>query len=198
MPLNKEFFQAHGISDDIANLIYAERGKEITDTNARIAALTAQNGDLQKQVADLTAEKANWQSKQLENQSNADNVNAELEKLKKQVADYEAEKANAAQMAEKAKAEQELEEAINQLVGDRKWSSDYAKAGVIADIKKEKQNTPTADISLLFKTVTDGKEGIFAGPTQKVILPSGNNTEKGEAADDAASARAIMGLAPLN
>lgn len=193
MSLNTEFLKGLGLADDVIAKIFAERGREINEANAKSSELSSQVELLKKQVADLTSAGNALRNNALD----AQNLNQQIEEYKKQIEQYETEKKAAEERVAKENADKALTDEIMTLLGDRKFTSDYAKTGLINDIKAAKQATPTADLNLIFESVTKDKEGIFAGPAQKVTIPSaGSGSSNGTAAEDA-EIRAIMGLPPL-
>lgn len=75
---------------------------------------------------------------------------------------------------EKAKKEDEtLTNNIVSVFGDKKFTSDYVKSGLIADIKSElKKNENTGKgIKEIFETLTKDKQGIFENPNQPAGMP---------------------------
>ena len=106
----------------------------------------------------------------------------ELESLKTQIANYE--KKEQDRIAEEQ--DKMLTNNILEVFGDRKFTSDYAKNGLLNDIKKglnEPENKGKG-IKELFDSLTKDKEGIFANPNQIKDMPgvgdSGEDTPKNE------------------
>jgi hypothetical protein len=97
----------------------------------------------------------------------------ELETLKKQVADFE--KKEAQRIAdEKAKQEDEvLTTNILNSFGDKKFASEYAKNGLIADIKSElnKPENKGRGITDIMESLTKDKSGIFENPNKPADMP---------------------------
>lgn len=193
MSLNTEFLKGLGLADDVIAKIFAERGREINEANLKSTQLSSQVEALQKQVAELTSAGEKLKVDALDNS----NLAQQLEEYKKKVETFESERKAAEEKLKAEEADKALTAEIETLLGDRKFTSDYAKSGLISDIKAAKQATPTADLNLIFESVTKDKEGIFAAPTQKVTIPSaGSGASTGTAEEDAAI-REIMGLPPL-
>lgn len=74
----------------------------------------------------------------------------------------------------KAKAEDEtLTNNIVSAFGDKKFTSDYVKNGLIADIKLELKKTENAGkgIKEIFESLTKDKEGIFENPNKPAGMP---------------------------
>ncbi len=74
----------------------------------------------------------------------------------------------------KAKAEDEiLTNNIISVFGDKKFTSDYVKNGLIADIKTEYAKTENKGkgISEIFDSLTKDKNGIFENPNQPAEMP---------------------------
>ena len=188
MSITKEFLRDIGVSEESADKIFAERGKEIQESNLKI-------NDLNSKIASLVEENESLSSKS----NNNEDLLKQIEGYKKTISEYEKEKADRATAEERAEAEKKLNADIEALFADRRFTSDYAKAGLIADIKKAKLDTPTADLSLIFETLTKGKEGIFASNSQpKVKIPRAGDTNIDKnLIDEEAKIRRIMGLPPL-
>lgn len=75
----------------------------------------------------------------------------------------------------KAKAEDEiLTNNIISVFGDKKFTSDYVKNGLITDIKSElvKPENKGKGISEIFESLTKDKSGIFENPNQPADMPS--------------------------
>ena len=74
----------------------------------------------------------------------------------------------------KAKAEDEiLTNNIISAFGDKKFTSDYVRNGLIADIKSElsKAENKGKGISEIFDSLTKDKEGIFENPNKPADMP---------------------------
>lgn len=74
----------------------------------------------------------------------------------------------------KAKAEEEtLTNNIVSAFGDKKFTSDYVKNGLIADIKSELKKSENAGkgIKEIFDTLTKDKNGIFENPNKPADMP---------------------------
>lgn len=74
----------------------------------------------------------------------------------------------------KAKAEDEiLTNNIISVFGDKKFTSDYVKNGIIADIKSELSKTENKGkgISEIFDSLTKDKTGLFENPNQPIDMP---------------------------
>lgn len=68
--------------------------------------------------------------------------------------------------AKKEAEDKALTDAITALFGERKFTSDYARDGLIADMKGEiaKPENKGKGYAELFEAITKDKEGIFANP----------------------------------
>lgn len=89
----------------------------------------------------------------------------------------------------KEKADQEdkiLTDNIISAFGDKTFTSDYAKNGLIADIKTEltKAENKGKGISEIFESLTKDKDGIFENPNKPPDMPSMG--EDGKILDDGA------------
>lgn len=87
----------------------------------------------------------------------------------------------------KAKAEDEiLTNNIVSVFGDKKFTSDYVKNGLIADIKSELSKTENKGkgISEIFDSLTKDKNGIFENPNQPPEMPPMGNISSAEVTKD--------------
>ena len=158
------------LSKEEIKSILAEHGKTVTTESEKAKT------DLNKEIETYKTTVANLE-KQLENVPNSEELNG----LKKEIADMRT--AEAKRIAdEKAKKEDEmLTNNIIAAFGDRKFTSDYVKNGLIADIKAEinKPENKGKGISDIFTSLTKDKTGLFENPNQPVDMPGmgeGDNT----------------------
>ena len=109
----------------------------------------------------------------------------DVTKLQKEITDMkEAETKRIAD--ENAKREDEtLTNNIVSVFGDKKFTSDYVKNGLIADIKSElkKSENTGKGIKEIFETLTKDKTGIFENPNKPTDMPGmgdgGSNADDG-------------------
>lgn len=124
-----------------------------------------------------------------EKSNSADDYKKELDDLKAEIKKKED--------ADKAEAEDRaLTDSIIEVFGDKKFTSDYVKNGIIADMKLEiaKPENKRKGYAELFESLTKDKEGIFKNPNQPANMTGFGNVEPDIPAD---TARAVMGLPPL-
>ena len=131
-------------------------------------------------------------------------LNSEVEKLKNSNASAEDWKnkfedlqktIKANEEAEKKKqADLELTTAIEAVFGDKKFTSEYVRAGIIADMKKEieKPENKGMGYDKIFDTLTKDKEGIFANPNPPGNMGGMGPVDTGTIDDD--KIRSVMGL----
>lgn len=175
MAITKDFLENLGITGDAANAIFAERGKEITESNNKIAELTSKNKELTDNIASLTSEKDSLAKKV-----------TDADSYKKQLEAYQTEA-----------AEKDLNEKIEALFKDKKFTSDYAKNGLISDIKKKfAEDGNTLGLSEICDTLTKDKTGIFESRHRKASLPSAGSGANDDA-EEMLRIRQLMGL-PTN
>lgn len=171
-----------------------EQLKSILDINsADIGKVKKENETLKEENTTLKNDKKTLEDKITtltnEAKNNAD-VAKELEDLKKEIKDKE-------DADKKAKEDAELTDAITAVFGDKTFTSDYVKNGIIADMKAEiaKPENKGKGYLELFEALTKDKEGIFANPNPGIEIPGmGKGVDMSKISDD--TARAVMGLAP--
>jgi len=162
---------------DINSADIGKAKKDYDDLKATNDALTKDKKELEDKIGTLT-DKA----------KTADDVQKELDNLKADIKKKE----------DDAKAEAEdkaLTEAITAVFGDKKFTSDYVRNGIIADMKVEiaKPENKGKGYVELFESLTKDKAGIFENPNKPANMPGMGNVDT-NVSDD--MARAIMGLSP--
>ena len=92
----------------------------------------------------------------------------EIENLNKKIADYEQKEANRIAKEEAEKEEQLLTNNILNVFGDKKFTSEYAKNGLLNDIKLElkKDENKGLGIQEIFDNLTKDRTDIFMNPNQ--------------------------------
>ena len=157
------------VTDDILKQFNTELGKKFvakSDYNTKLDRIKELEGDkktLEEKITTLTDEAEN----------NADVVK-ELENLKKEIKDKE-------DADKKAKEDAELTNAIVASFGDKVFTSDYVKNGIIADMKTEiaKPENKGKGYTELFESLTKDKEGIFANPNPPAPIPGVGKLDTG-------------------
>lgn len=150
----REFLKGLDLDSELIDTIMAEHGKLVTKDKEELQTLKSQMKELK------------------ENSKNA-------EELQKQVDDLI--KANEEREA-KAKAEEEdkiLTNNINEVFGDKQFTSEYARTGLTNDIKNElnKPENKGRSIKDIFDTLTKDKTDIFANPNQVKDMPGMGDSE---------------------
>lgn len=150
----REFLKGLDLDSELIDTIMAEHGKLVTKDKEELQTLKSQMKELK------------------ENSKNA-------EELQKQVDDLI--KANEEREA-KAKAEEEdkiLTNNINEVFGDKQFTSDYARTGLTNDIKNElnKPENKGRSIKDIFDALTKDKTDIFANPNQVKDMPGMGDSE---------------------
>ena len=176
--------QFEGLSDETIDAIMSEAGKDIErekakadQTKSDLEAVRQEVNTYKDTIAQLEAKKGE-----------AEGMAQELEALKTKIAQDEA-------AAQAAAADKQQTEAINAVFGDKKFTSDYVRNGLIADIKAEikKPENTGKGYSEIFEALTKDKTGLFVQEQQisGIQKPNGVNTD---VAED--KLRAVMGLSP--
>lgn len=158
-PLSFEAFQkavqAKGIKlADLSTGKYADVDK-LTKTSNELK-------DANKTIETLTSEL----------QALKDN-NASAEDWKKKFEDLTADIKTKEEAAQKEAEDKALTDAIVAVFGEKKFTSDYVRNGVIADMKVEiaKPENKGKGYAELFEAITKDKEGIFANPNPAGQMP---------------------------
>lgn len=173
----KEFLESLEIGENKVKLSKEEIKSILTEHGKTVTTET------EKVKTDLTNEINTYKTTitNLENQIKDMPSSDDVTKLQNEITTMkEAEKKRIAD--EKAKAEDEiLTNNIISAFGDKKFTSDYVKNGLIADIKSElsKVENKGKGISEIFESLTKDKTGLFENPNQPADMPpmgDGNNS----------------------
>lgn len=161
------------LSEEVLNKIYSEANR--LEGLGR-QGLEAEKNNLNTSLNDVNAKLTEYEEtiKNLQEKANGnEEIQKELDDLKKTI--KASEKATA-----EAKRNAQIEDALNLVMGDKKFVNDYTKNALIADIKSElnKEENAYKGISDIFNSLTKDKEGIFANPHQaNQDIPPAGNTE---------------------
>lgn len=139
----REFLKGLDLDGELIDTIMAEHGKLVTKDKEELQTLKSQMKELK------------------ENSKNADELQAKYDELVKANEEREAK--------QKAKEEDEiLTNNIISIFGDKKFTSDYAKNGLLNDIKSELNNPENKGkgIKEIFDSLTKDKNDIFVNPNQ--------------------------------
>ncbi len=163
---------------DINTADIGKAKKDVESLNEKVESLSTDNETLKEKITELTKAA----------ESGAD-YKQQLEELQKTIKEKdEADKL--------AKEDALLTSAIEECFGEKKFTSDYVREGIIADMKKEiaKPENKGKGYSELFETLTKDKAGIFANPNPPADVTGLGNFET-NASENAM--RAVMGLGPI-
>ena len=182
MSITKEFLSQYNLSDDVVNAIFAERGKEIATTNATIENLTKERDSLKTNVDTLTTEKEELSK-----------LAGDADAYKKRVEAFENEERERTEVAARAAEDEAITSKILSAIGNKEFTSDYVKNGILADVKKRIAEDSTLGVDKILAELTKDKEGIFKNPNAPIKIPSAGKPDN---VDDA-KIREIMGLKPI-
>ena len=163
MSITKDFLTGLGISAEVAEKIFAERGKEISETNTKINDLTSQLSTANETVSVLTKEK-----------DELGKVAGSVDDYKAKIAEFEREAAERADKDAKAKAENLLNSKIDAILSGKEFVNDYVRNGVISDIKSKFAEDNTVGLNEIFNQITKDKLGIFKNPNDPALIPEAN------------------------
>lgn len=122
--------------------------------------------------------------------------NATAEDWKKKFEDLQEEIKTKEDAAKKAAEDQALTDAITAVFGDKKFTSDYVRNGIIADMKSEiaKPENKGKGYAEIFENLTKDKEGLFENPNPPADMTGMGYVNTGSVSEN--TMRAVMGLAP--
>ncbi len=163
------------LSKEEIKSILAEHGKTVTTETEK----TKKEFDNEINTYKTTIDNLEKQIKDMPSSDDVTKLQNEITAMK------EAETKRIAE--EKASQEDKiLTDNIISVFGDKKFTSDYVKNGLIADIKTEltKAENKGKGISEIFENLTKDKDGIFKNPNKPPDMPSMG--EDGKISDDGA------------
>lgn len=166
--MKREELKELGLEKELIDKVMALHGVDVENNKAKLTELEtllaetkSQNEELSNKVNEFTG------------------TDEELTELKKQIEDYKTKEQERLELETKTKLDQELTSKILEVIGDKKFTSEYAKNGFINDIKKVIETDTTIGIDKAFEKLSSEKEGLFAPEHEKVKLPStGDNAPK--------------------
>lgn len=173
-----------GISDEQLKAVLDINSADIGRAKSDYTALKSENDTLRSDKAKLEDKITELSDRS----STAEGYKRELEALKAEIERKEAEDRERAEDAE-------LTDAITAVFGDRKFTSEYAKKGLIADMKAEilKPENKSKGYEELFECLTRDKTGIFENPNKPADMTGMGDFDSNTSEE---AMRAIMGLAP--
>ena len=184
MSITKEFLENLGITGEAADAIFAERGKEITEVNKKIESLTSENAKLNENINNISAEK---------DKLSKDAVDSSA--IQKQFDDYKAEIAAMLSKRDAEAADKELTSKIESVFGDKKFTSDYARVGLINDIKSQyNKEGNTSSLSEIFDSLTKDKTGIFESTHKKLSIPQSGSGSGATSSEELLKMKQLMGF----
>ena len=151
----REFLKGLDLDKETIDTIMAEYGKNIQGLKEEKEYLTQKVNTYESEIKTLkesSSENNDWKSK--------------FEDLDKKIKEQEAEDA-------RKKEDEILTNNIISVFGDKKFTSDYVKNGLIADIKSElgKTENKGKGISEIFESLTKDKTGLFENPNKPADMP---------------------------
>jgi len=154
------------LSKEEIKSILTEHGKSVKVETDKIE--TKLNGDIETYKTTIEDLK-----KQIEKAPKTD----EIESLKTKIADYEQKETNRIAREKAEEDDRLLTNNILQCFGDKKFTSEYAKNGLVNDVKiaLNNPNNKGKGIKDLIDELSKDKEGIFATPNKVVDVPGAND-----------------------
>ena len=184
MSITKEFLEKLGITGEAADAIFAERGKEITEVNKKIESLTSENAKLNENINNISAEKDKLSKDAIDSSA-----------IQKQFDDYKAEIAAMLSKRDAEAADKELTSKIESVFGDKKFTSDYARVGLINDIKsKYNEEGNKSSLSEIFDSLTKDKTGIFESTHKKLSIPQSGSGSGATSSEELLKMKQMMGF----
>ena len=163
--------ELEGLTDEQKDLVMKLYGKDITKKDKELEEAKTKLEDANNKITTYET-KINEFNKT--SQDNAD-WKSKYEELQTSIKEQDA----------KRKAEEEdkiLTDNINQIFGERKFTSDYARQGLMNDIKTElaKPENKGLGIQNIFDNLTKDKTDIFANPNQFKDMSGMGDSEQTE------------------
>lgn len=174
-----------GITDEQLRSVLDINTADIGKAKGDFAALQAENNTLKTDKEKLESKISELSKKS----GTAADYKKQLDELKAEISVKE--------KAAKAEAEdKELTEAIEAVFGDRKFTSEYARRGLLADMKEQiaSPDNKGKGYSEIFEALTKDKDGLFENPNPPTEMHGLGDVQTGSTSEQ--SMRSIMGLNP--
>lgn len=149
-----------GLEKEVIDKIMTINGADAEAKKTEIAEMQAKLDEANKQIADFG-----------EKVKDLDGKDATVAELQKKIADYEQSEKDRIAKEQADLAEKDLNEKIEAVFGDKQFTSDYVRKGLMNDIKEQLKSDNTIGIDKAFETLTKDKEGIFVNPNQPITIP---------------------------
>ena len=182
--MNKQELTNLGLTEEQANAVFALNGKQITAEQEK-------NRQLENALSTLQGENDTYKEKL------NDIEVVDVEKLKEEISTLKESISKRQDDDNIAESDKRITENILATIGDKQFTSAYAKNGIISEIKAGLADEKNAgkDISKLFAEITKDKDGIFQNPNPPAEI-GGMGTVDAEVIGDN-RARTVMGLHAL-
>lgn len=162
--------------EDVTKEIMSDYGKSITNEQHKISKIQTDLNNANSKIQTYESEIKTLKESTKDN----DDWKSKFEKLDAKIKQDEADA--------KAKAEDDsLTQTIVNAFGDKKFTSDYVKNGLITDIKAEllKNENKGKGVKEIFESLTKDKEGIFENPNKPADMPPVGNVKTEEITKEA-------------
>jgi len=156
------------LSKEEIKAIMKEHGKSITTETKKVEDKYQKDIDNYKNTIDELKEQISKAPK-----------SDEIENLNKKIADYEQKEADRIAKEKADKEENILTNNILSIFGDKKFTSEYAKNGLMNDIKLElkKEENKGLGIQDIFDNLTKDRTDIFENPNKVKDMPDMGDTD---------------------
>lgn len=162
--------EALNLEKEAIDKIMDMNGADIEAKKAEINTLKTQLKESKESVSELN-----------EKLKDVDSKDEAIENLKKQIDDMVQAEKDREENERKKKADDELTERIVSAFPEGvEFTSDYAKNGVIADIKSALKEDATLGVKEIFESLTKDKEGIFKNKQHEKLKIPGIDSNAGE------------------
>ena len=161
------------LKDYLEELEFGEGENKFKLSKQQIKDIIAENGKIVNTETEKVKNEYKTTIDDLKSQLEKAPKSDEIENLKTQIADFEKKETERKEQEEKARTEKILNENILNVFGDKKFSSEYAKQGLLSDIKVElgKDENKGKGIKDIFEELTKDRTDIFANPNQVQDMP---------------------------
>lgn len=184
--MTRKFLEGiEGLSKEAIDKIMAENGNDINAAKKDHDTIATKLTETEAKLTGLQGEMTALQ----QSAASGEDFKAKFETLQQKLAEDEA--------AAKAKADDDaLTERIQKSFGEKKFTSDYVKTGITADMKAElakPENKGKSDAEI-FAALTTDKQGIFESVHPAGQMSSINSTAETDLTDN--QIYSIMGITP--
>lgn len=173
MSITKEFLKELGVTEEAADKIFAERGKEIEADKKKLENYETALAEIKTLKEDLETAKETIKA--------AEGLTGDKKELEDELKKYR----DAEEVREKAEAEAQktklYTDSLEELLNGREFANEFTGDTIIKKIRELHEADSTKGVEHYFKQLTEGKDGVFKSQNPSgAQIPPVNADSQGE------------------